>query len=567
MCRRSGCWRASAAGCRCFVTILANGTSGGPFVYVSAYAFFQLPHGLLAVSLSTTFAPELARRREGDSPPCAAALPRVTAHRDRDRACRRVVPRPRASDRRRAPPTGAFSADDAVAVADTLAAFAVGLLPFSLYLFALRAFTSRLDTRTPFLINCVENVVNIVLAFPLYAWLGIPGLALAFSLAYVVGVGVALYVLQRDLHGIDGPRLAATVVKAVLAAAVVTGVTWAISRASARREPARRSSPPPSVWWRGSRSTSGSWRCCGPTSCGFSPPCCPEPVRPAHACNDHPMGIRVVTDSACDLPAPLVQALGIEVVPLTIRFGDEEFVDRVELSADEFWDGSSVRRAARDRGAVARRVRGAVPPPHRRRRRPGSCASTCRRTSRPRCSRPRSRRPPSPASARCRSSTRRARRWSGQPVPRRARGAPPTATRWSRSSPRSSTAATARKLFATLDTLDHIRKGGRIGNARRCSARCCRSSRSSRSRRASSKKSPRCAPGRRRSKELAAKAAEHKVEHLAVLHGNAPDLEELLDLLDPIFPRDEIITGVVGPVIGTHAGPRVIGCELPKVER
>ncbi len=125
---------------------------------------------------------------------------------------------------------GAFSAGDAVAVADTLAAFAVGLLPFSLYLFALRAFTSRLDTRTPFLINCVENVVNIVLAFPLYAWLGIPGLALAFSLAYVVGVGVALYVLQRDLHGIDGPRLAATVAKAVIAAAVVTAVTWAISR-------------------------------------------------------------------------------------------------------------------------------------------------------------------------------------------------------------------------------------------------------------------------------------------------------------------------------------------------
>ena len=63
-------------------------------------------------------------------------------------------------------------------------------------------------------------------------------------------------------------------------------------------------------------------------------------------------------------------------------------------------------------------------------------------------------------------------------------------------------------------------------------------------------------------KELAAKAAEHKIEHLAVLHGNAPDLDELLDLLDPIFPRDEIITGVVGPVIGTHAGPRVIGVSF-----
>ena len=43
-------------------------------------------------------------------------------------------------------------------------------------------------------------------------------------------------------------------------------------------------------------------------------------------------GIQVVTDSACDLPPRLIDKLGIKVVPLTIRFGDEEFVDRVELS-------------------------------------------------------------------------------------------------------------------------------------------------------------------------------------------------------------------------------------------
>src|SRR5690349_6504007 len=49
------------------------------------------------------------------------------------------------------------------------------------------------------------------------------------------------------------------------------------------------------------------------------------------------MGIRVVTDSACDLPPSLVDALGIEIVPLTIRFGSEELVDRVELDAQEFW--------------------------------------------------------------------------------------------------------------------------------------------------------------------------------------------------------------------------------------
>src|SRR2546428_13542817 len=50
-----------------------------------------------------------------------------------------------------------------------------------------------------------------------------------------------------------------------------------------------------------------------------------------------PMAVRVVTDSACDLPPEMCEALGIEVVALTIRFGDHEYVDRKDLSADEFW--------------------------------------------------------------------------------------------------------------------------------------------------------------------------------------------------------------------------------------
>ena len=45
----------------------------------------------------------------------------------------------------------------------------------------------------------------------------------------------------------------------------------------------------------------------------------------------------VVTDSSCDLPAAVAEEFGIAIVPLTIRFGDEEFVDREELSTAEFW--------------------------------------------------------------------------------------------------------------------------------------------------------------------------------------------------------------------------------------
>jgi len=48
--------------------------------------------------------------------------------------------------------------------------------------------------------------------------------------------------------------------------------------------------------------------------------------------------ICVVTDSACDLTPEMADDRAIRVVPLTIRFGDEELVDRQELSVKEFWD-------------------------------------------------------------------------------------------------------------------------------------------------------------------------------------------------------------------------------------
>jgi fatty acid kinase fatty acid binding subunit len=48
-------------------------------------------------------------------------------------------------------------------------------------------------------------------------------------------------------------------------------------------------------------------------------------------------GIRIVTDSACDLTDELVKQHEILIVPLTIRFGAEEFADRTELSSEEFW--------------------------------------------------------------------------------------------------------------------------------------------------------------------------------------------------------------------------------------
>jgi DegV family protein with EDD domain len=49
------------------------------------------------------------------------------------------------------------------------------------------------------------------------------------------------------------------------------------------------------------------------------------------------MTVRVVTDSTADLPPQLAQEMGITVVPLNVRFGNEEFIDGVTINADEFY--------------------------------------------------------------------------------------------------------------------------------------------------------------------------------------------------------------------------------------
>jgi putative peptidoglycan lipid II flippase len=94
----------------------------------------------------------------------------------------------------------------------------------------LRAFYSIHDTRTPFLLNCFENALNIVLAIALYPWLGIPGLAIAFSAAYAATAPLTLGVLSRKIGGLQGRGIGTSSMR-VLVAAVGGGLTaWVIGR-------------------------------------------------------------------------------------------------------------------------------------------------------------------------------------------------------------------------------------------------------------------------------------------------------------------------------------------------
>jgi putative peptidoglycan lipid II flippase len=224
-----------------FVLVLAKtGTRGDVTAYVYAFTFYVLPHSLLAVSIMTTMTPELASR--------AAAHDMAGLRRDFSLGLRYLVvltlpasvlfvvlAQPMVG----VLTIGKFGAHSAHVTGDVLQLFAISLVPFSLYLYTLRAFYALPDTRTPFLVNLGENAINVTLAVALFGSLGVQGLAGAWSVAYIVAAVTALVVLHRRL----GPGTAADIggataraaLGAVALAAVAVPLAGAIGHDTARR--------------------------------------------------------------------------------------------------------------------------------------------------------------------------------------------------------------------------------------------------------------------------------------------------------------------------------------------
>ncbi len=201
--------------------------------FTYAFAFFQLPYGLIAVSITTASLPELAeaatdgrvgdfRRRftEGTSLLLAFMVPSAVGVVLLARPLVQLVLQ-----------RGSFSAADTTLTAEMLQGFAVGLPAFAVYLFVVRAFYARRDTRTPFWLNLTQNVLNVAIMFPLTAALDAAGLALAYSLSYWVIVVVALLALHRAVRrdGGDEPgallgRVGLTALARSVAVAAVVAV-------------------------------------------------------------------------------------------------------------------------------------------------------------------------------------------------------------------------------------------------------------------------------------------------------------------------------------------------------
>jgi putative peptidoglycan lipid II flippase len=209
---------------------LADPGSGDARAYFNAYTFFVLPHGLLAVSLATTFAPEMAR---------------AVTRRDKRSFCRQVSLGTRLVALLTLPAGvlifvlrraivgallqhGAYTAADADAAGRALGGFALGLVGFSVYLFVLRGFFAHQDTRTPFVINVVQNVINIALAFALVGAYGILGLAAALAISYLLCAAWALQVMAYKVPGFPLRDVVSSLWRMVVAVAIAGEVTWLV---------------------------------------------------------------------------------------------------------------------------------------------------------------------------------------------------------------------------------------------------------------------------------------------------------------------------------------------------
>ncbi|CAB4682106.1 MAG: murein biosynthesis integral membrane protein MurJ [Actinobacteria bacterium] len=207
---------------------LAEPGSGNQDAYSKAFTFFMLPHGLLAISIATTFVPELVRRvRAGDKDgfgswltagvrwisiltiPASVAIV-ILAH----PIISAILEH------------GHFDSLASHNTSRALAGFSIGLAGFSIYIFCLRGFYAHEDTRTPFFINVFENALNIALALVLVNRHGVLGLGMSFGIAYMVSSVLVLWLLHKKYAAVKWLSLLSLLWRAVIGSAVMGVTIW-----------------------------------------------------------------------------------------------------------------------------------------------------------------------------------------------------------------------------------------------------------------------------------------------------------------------------------------------------
>ena len=272
------------------------------------------------------------------------------------------------------------------------------------------------------------------------------------------------------------------------------------------------------------------------------------------------MAVAVVTDSSCDLPAELVAEHGIDVVPLFIRFGSEELVDRQDLTPAEFWARCASSPTLPETAAPSP---GAFEAAFRRAAEGGADGVVCVNLS-------------SKLSATIQAAQAAARALEGEVTVRVVDSRSVTmglgmivlgtAREAAGSASVDDVAAVAEALsartrvYGTLDTLENLKKGGRIGGAKAFMGSLLSVKPSIEVVDGAVEPGPRV---RTRAKGLAwladRVASDQPSGEVAVVHGDAPDVDQLTALLAGHVPPERIVVADLGAVIGTHAGPRTVG--------
>ncbi|CAN5554418.1 DegV family protein [soil metagenome] len=273
--------------------------------------------------------------------------------------------------------------------------------------------------------------------------------------------------------------------------------------------------------------------------------------------------VRIVTDSACDLPQAVADELGISIVPLTIRIDGHEYVDRADLTPEEFWAKCA---------AVAELPGTAAPSP-------GQFEATYRKLAAEGASSIVVVNLSSGLSATMQSAELAARSFNDDPETTievsvvdscsatLGLGAIVTdCARLARSGAsheevvlHAADLATRTKVWGALDTLENLKKGGRIGGAKAMLASALAIKPIIEVR---DGKVEQGGKQRTRSKALAflveTLIAAGPVENLMVMHADCSDVDAFVDMLRPHYDG-AIIVGDIGPVVGTHAGRGTIG--------
>lgn len=121
---------------------------------------------------------------------------------------------------------GEFTAADTAATAAALQFYAIGLVGYSIVRIISPTFYALQRSRVPVMVSAGSVVVNVALNLALVRVMGYRGLALGTSITAVVNATVQLLLLRREINGLEGGRIAASLGRVIVASAVMGAATW-----------------------------------------------------------------------------------------------------------------------------------------------------------------------------------------------------------------------------------------------------------------------------------------------------------------------------------------------------